>query len=101
MSNAWCTVEHWLHFTSGVFAITAAIAWLSAYLSKVRSEPITQQMKNAPSEIIPILDRLMGAVVKQSKLNAWAALFAALAAFFQLPQAAMPTCWSDAPWISD
>jgi hypothetical protein len=43
----------------------------------------------------------MKTVADQSKLNAQAALFAALAAFCQLPQAFMPTCWGGVSWFSN
>jgi len=94
-----CTVEHWFQFASGVFAMIAAIIWLLASRLRAPSELTQRHVLDVQGDIIPILDRLMKAVASQSRMNAWAALFAALAAFCQLPQAFMPTCWSGSPWF--
>jgi hypothetical protein len=44
-------------------------------------------------DIVPVLDKLMVAIASQSRLNALAAGFAAVAAILQVALAFMPTCW--------
>lgn len=87
-----CTIEHSLQFASAVFAALAALTWLWASRVKAPSEIAEEQMRR-PLAAIPVVDLLMKAVARQSRLNASAALFAGLAAFCQLPQAFLPTCW--------
>jgi hypothetical protein len=77
-----CTVEHILQFASAVFAGLAAWRWLAASLIKA---PTQTTMDNL-DDVYPIIGR-------QSRMNAQAALFAAISALLQLPQAFMPTCW--------
>ncbi len=88
-----CTAEHLLQFVSAGLAALAALTWLRASRVKAPSEITREQMDDAQGDVIPVLDRLMKAVARQSGLNALAALLAALAALCQLPQAFMPTCW--------
>jgi hypothetical protein len=83
-----CTAESWLQGASGFFALTAAIIWLRASRTKT---PTTLTYGN--------INDLTAGLLKQSRLNAWAALFAAGAATLQVPLAFMPTCWSNTPWF--
>jgi hypothetical protein len=81
-----CTLAHPLQFGSDFFAVLAAITWLWASRVKGLSESAQEQMTALHGDVLPVLERLMTSVAKQSKLNASAALFAALSAFCQLPQ---------------
>jgi hypothetical protein len=100
LMGSWiCTTEQWLQFTSGAFALLAALTWFSASRTKP-SEKITEdQMGSRYSVPTPALVTLVAITTRQAKRNAMAALFAAIAAFCQIPQALMPTCWSGAPWF--
>jgi hypothetical protein len=80
--DLWCIAERWLQLGCSVFAALAAVTWWLASRAKV-PHPITWENINAFS----------AGAVKQSRLNAWAALFAAVAALLQIPLAFMPTCW--------
>lgn len=80
--NVLCVAEHWLQLGSGLFAALAAITWWLASRATV-PHPITWNN----------IDAFSAGAVKQSQLNARAALFASLAAFLQIPLAFMPTCW--------
>ena len=83
MLSALCTLEHALQFGAAIFAAMAAITWLSA--SRVKTpDGVTWSNEDA----------LARGVTKQSRLNALAALFAAMAAFCQIPLPFMPTCWN-------
>jgi hypothetical protein len=77
-----CIAEHWLQFGSGICALIAAVVWWKASRSKV-PHPIT----------FDNIDTFSNSAVRQSRLNALAALFAAIAALLQFPLAFMPTCW--------
>jgi hypothetical protein len=99
MPSILCTAEHWFQFASGVFAVIAAVIWFLASRVRGPSELTQQHLPSVQGDSFPILDRLMKDVARQSRRNATAAFFAALAAFCQLPQAFMPTCWSGAPWF--
>jgi hypothetical protein len=77
-----CTVEHALQLASAVFAALAAWKWFVASLGKI---PLTATYSN--------IDDMYAIVARQSRQNAYAALFAGVAAILQLPQAFMPTCW--------
>jgi hypothetical protein len=82
MTNIWCSAEHWLQLASGAFAVLAAVTWWLASRAEI-PHPVTWAN----------IDAFSAGAVKQSRLNAWAALFAAAAALLQIPQAFMPTCW--------
>jgi hypothetical protein len=88
-----CTVAFTIQLASAGFGVTAAIVWWSA--SRIKTPPeITQDQAAAlEGDILPILTRLMRGVVTQSRLNARAASFAAVAAILQVLDAFMPTCW--------
>jgi hypothetical protein len=45
------------------------------------------------------MDEMYAAMRRQSRLNAWAAPFAGVAALLQFALAFMPGCWSGAPWF--
>ncbi|GEM_PF-3751000 len=77
-----CIAAHWLQLGSGVFAALAALTWFRASRAKV-PHPITYDNINEFS----------AGAVRQSQLNALAALFAAFAALLQIPLVIMPTCW--------
>jgi hypothetical protein len=77
-----CALQHWLQFGSGFFAVLAAITWFLASRAKIPN-PIAWNN----------IDAFSAGAVKQSRLNALAAIFAAVAALLQVPQAFMPTCW--------
>jgi hypothetical protein len=87
-----CILEHWLQLFSAIFAALAAVTWFWA--SRIKAVITPDQMKPLYDVPIPALERLVGLVSKQSRLNAAAAFFAAIAALCQIPQAFMPTCWS-------
>jgi hypothetical protein len=88
-----CTVEHGLQLISAVLAALAALTWLWASRMKAPkfTEEEAQALYDAP---IPILVTLVRVIARQSRMNALAAVFAALAALCQIPLAFMPTCWS-------
>jgi hypothetical protein len=88
MGSWLCTTEHWLQFASAVFAALAAWKWIVASLTKV---PLRATWAN--------IDEVYAIIARQSRLNAYAASFAGIAALLQLPQVFMPTCWSGAPWF--
>jgi hypothetical protein len=88
MGSALCTSETWIQFASGLAALVAAIVWFLA--SRVSTPTVLTYDAG---------DALLSGIRKQSRLNAWAALFAAMAAILQVPLAFMPTCWSNAPWF--
>jgi hypothetical protein len=95
-----CEVEYWLQLASGVLAGVAALIWFFASRVEAPAELTRQHVRDVQGDIIPILDRLLGAVARQSRLNATAALFAALAALCQFVHAFMPSCWSGMPWVA-
>jgi hypothetical protein len=76
----WCSVEPYLQLSSASFAVGAAVTWLRASRIKV-------------AEATPLLSAVTRSTARQSGLNAWAALLAAIAAVLQVPLAFMPTCW--------
>jgi hypothetical protein len=83
LADFWCIAGHWLQVDSGIFGAIAAFTWLAA--SRVKGpDGVTWSNEDA----------LALAVTKQSRLNALAAMFAAIAAFCQLPQAVIPASWS-------
>jgi hypothetical protein len=93
-----CKIEHALQIASGIFALAAAIVWLRASLTKGAPDFTTNSVV-AQGGLTSLFDGLLRAVAKQSRLNAIAALLAALAAFCAFPQAFMPTCWSGMPYV--
>jgi len=88
MHSAICGIEHIIQAASGACALIAAINWLKASLLKF---PATGTYAN--------IDEVYGLLSRQSRLNAYAAGFAAVAAILQFPLAFMPSCWSGAPWF--
>jgi hypothetical protein len=77
-----CTVEHVLQLTSAGFAALAAWKWFVASSAKL-----------PPKATWTNIDEVYAMIARQSRLNAYAASFAGVAALLQLPQAFMPTCW--------
>jgi hypothetical protein len=88
-----CTVAFSIQIGSAACGIIAAITWWRASSVKTPTEMTHDQVKAVEGDIIPVLDRLMRGVTRQSKLNALAAGFAAAAAILQVANAFMPTCW--------
>jgi hypothetical protein len=99
MLSSICTLEHFIQLGSGVFALIAAIFWGLSTRAKAISKIPPQQMSAGWGGNIPGLVALVKDVEKQSRLNAWAAFFAAVAALCQIPLAFMPACWSGSPWF--
>ena len=85
----------WLDIASAVFAFGAALLWLlSAMVALPKDFPITVQITNVPDHLVigPFqsgvghsdqLDTLGSALKRQSRLSAFAAISAALAAICQ------------------
>jgi hypothetical protein len=93
-----CPLEHWLQIGAVVCGIAAAALWFWASRTKVPAFS-REEMQATYSTPVPALVTLVGLINRQSKLNALAALFAALAAICQVPAALLPvTCWSGPPW---
>jgi hypothetical protein len=89
-----CIVEHWLQFASGGFAALAAFMWFWASTIKAPTKFTEQEMQARYGAPIPAIAHIIRLATRQSRLNAFAALFAGVAAICQIPQAFMPTCWS-------
>ena len=88
-----CIVEFQTQIMSAACAFAAAIIWWRASRKKAPSELTQAHVEAVHGDIIPILDKLMVAVASQSRLNALAAGFAAVAAILQVALTFMPTYW--------
>ena len=88
-----CMVEFPTQIGSVACAFAAAIIWWRASRKKVPSELTQTRVEAMHGDIVPVLDKLMVAIASQSRLNALAAGFAAVAAILQVALAFMPTCW--------
>jgi hypothetical protein len=87
-----CVVGHSLQILSGALALVAAAIWFVA--SQVKSPPdFSSESVTESGGLSSLIDKLLRSVAHQSRLNALAAFFAALAAVCSIPQAWMPTCW--------
>ena len=96
MISATCTAEHWLQLACAGFAALAAFTWFWA--SRVKA-PISKEEMVARWDVpVPGLHRLIELATRQSRMNAIAALFAAAAAFCQVPLAFMPPCYGGPVW---
>jgi hypothetical protein len=95
-----CAIEHWLQGGAAVFALIAAIIWFHASRTKP-SERIIPDDLGVPYGGPPpkALVTLVQMVIRQSRSNACAALFAGLSAICQVPLFLLPTCWSGSPWF--
>ena len=90
--SAICATETEFKIVSGMLALLAAGVWLAAWWVKSPPPVSVDQMRQTHGDIITPIANLMGALARQSALNGWAALLAALAALFQVALAFMPTC---------
>jgi hypothetical protein len=80
-----CTAQQWLVLLSAAAASVAAATWLRASLVKAPAPPARFSSG----------DELLVSVSRQSRLNAWAALFAGIAALLQFGYALIASaCWS-------
>jgi hypothetical protein len=78
-----------------ICGVIAAVIWWRASRARTPSNDIQAQIKATGGDIVHGLDRLMQDVASQSRLNGYAAIFAAVAVILQVtsflfsPQA----CW--------
>ena len=88
-----CTVAHYSQIIGALFGISAAAVWWKASRVKATSNLTQEDMSASGGDIVSPLGKLMQSAAEQSRLNALAALLAAIAAVLSLWQAFMPTCW--------
>jgi hypothetical protein len=79
-----------MNIAMAVFSLIAAGLWAMASFVKGPSGLTQAQVAAVKGDIIPMLDQLMKAVTRQSKLNATAAFWAALARACQVASLVWP-----------
>jgi hypothetical protein len=88
-----CTIAFLIKLGSPISGISAAAIWWLASRVKTPPELTQEHVVKVQGDVVPIFDQLMRGVARQSKLNALAAMLAAVAAILQVADAFMPTCW--------
>jgi hypothetical protein len=88
-----CIAGFGIRIVSACFAVTAGMIWFIASRIKMPAELTQGHVAQSDGDVVPVLDRLMRGVARQSKLNALAAFCAAFAAILQVATVFMPTCW--------
>jgi hypothetical protein len=78
MSNI-CNIAFMIQVAAACVGVLAALMWWRASRVRTPSDDIQAQMKATGGDIVHVLDRLMQDVASQSRLNSYAAIFAALA----------------------
>jgi hypothetical protein len=79
-----CDIAFMMQFAAAFAGVIAAIIWWRASRARTPSDDIQAQMKATGGDIVHALDRLMEDVASQSRLNSYAAIFAALAIVLQV-----------------
>jgi hypothetical protein len=89
-----CPLVHPLQIISAILALVAAGLWILASITPTISpKEFTQDRLEEYNNVVRSLRRQTQVLAKQSRLNAFAAFFAALAAIGQFTLAFFPTCW--------
>jgi hypothetical protein len=90
-----CNIAFIMQFSAAFAGVVAAIIWWRASRARRPSDDIQAQLKAASGDVVHVLDRLMQDVASQSRLNGYAAIFAALAIALQVISCLFTSqaCW--------